>query len=59
MKLHIGVDCEAGLAHVAAAIAANVHGKHPLARLLRGHEERFCGDCADTAQQELIRSNAP
>jgi IS5 family transposase len=38
MKLHIGVDSRAGLAHSAVVTAANVHDKHALPSLLHGNE---------------------
>jgi IS5 family transposase len=59
MKLHIGVDSRTGLAHSAAATAANVHDKHLLTDLLHGYERRLYGDSAYASQKELIRSKAP
>src|SRR6201995_1091151 len=40
MKLHVGVDSQSGLAHSAVVTSANVHDKHPLPKLLHGHEQR-------------------
>src|SRR5580765_7771697 len=59
MKLHIGVDCQTGLAHSAVVTAANVHDKHPLPDLLHGNERRMYGDSAYASQKELIASKAP
>jgi IS5 family transposase len=59
MKLHIGVDSQAGLAHSAVVTSANVHDKHPLTELLHGAEQAVWGDSAYASQQELIASKAP
>lgn len=59
MKLHIGVDSKTGLAHSAVVIAANVHDKHPLPKLLHGAEKVLYGDSACASQQALIQSKAP
>ena len=59
MKLHIGVDSQTGLAHIALVTAANVHDKHPLPDLLYGKERRVYGDSASVSQKALIHSEAP
>ena len=59
MKMHIGVDSRAGLAHSAVVTAANVHDKHPLPDLLHGAEQRVYGDSAYASQKSLIESKAP
>ena len=59
MKLHIGVDSQSGLTHIAVVTPANVHDKHPLPDLLHGHELRVYGDSAYASQKDLILSKAP
>ena len=59
MKMHIGVDSRAGLAHSAVVTAANVHDKHPLPDLLHGNEQRVYGDSAYASEKALIESKAP
>ena len=59
MKLHIGVDSQSGLTHSAVVTSANVHDKHPLPKLLHGHEKRVYGDSAYASQKKLIHSKAP
>ena len=59
MELHIGVDSQTGLAHIAIVTPANVHDKHPLPDLLHGQEQRVYGDSAYASQKDLIHSKAP
>ena len=59
MKLHIGVDSQTGLTHIAVVTAANVHDKHPLPELLHGKERRVYGDSAYASQKALMGRKAP
>jgi len=58
MKLHIGVDSQAGLTHSAVVTAANRHVKHPLPDTLHGQERRVYGDSARQSEEADRRDGA-
>lgn len=51
MKVHTGVDAEAGLVHTVVCTAANVADNQVLGELLHGEEDKLYGDAAYHAKE--------